>query len=932
MRKIGLVAVLLSVIVNSVCMGQVAGIPVDSNVRIGKLENGLTYYIRHNEEPKDQANFYIAQKVGSILEEENQRGLAHFLEHMCFNGTVHFPGNGVVKYCESIGVQFGGDLNAYTSIDETVYNIDNVPMSVPHALDSCLWILHDWADGLLLNGDDIDKERGVIREEWRSRRNATTRMYEQLLPKAYPGNKYGERMPIGLIEVIENFSYQELRDYYERWYRPDQQGIVVVGDIDVDIVEEKIKEIFSTIEPIQNPAERYYLEIEDNIDPIICMAKDREQKYAQTYIFLKHDAIPLEMKSTMPYYIISAMNNLLASMFANRMEELAQLPEPPFIQARVADDDYLLSKTKGALAGVVVSDEESFTTSVSTLYREMLRALRNGFTASEFDRASAELLAYVESAYKQREKKQSASYCQEYVRHFIDNEPIPGIEFEYSMLQQLFQSISVEHVNSYLRDLVSETDNMVVFCMLPDKEGVVYPSEIELESILEQVRAEVIEPYTDDFIDEPLIDELPTAGSVVKTSTSIEGYKKFTLSNGAKLYLKSTDFNADEILFEAYSKGGLSLYSMDEALNLKVASDLISIGGLGKFKSTDLNKVLAGKQLAIGRSIGTYSESVAGNTTPKDLETFMQLIYLSFTSFRMDNDAFESWKNRAKALLKNDAEVPMSVFNDSLSSSMYDYHPLVTKLKMEQVDLIDYDRVMQIASERFANASDFSFVFTGNISEEQLIPLAELYIASLPSTGEREKSKNIRPLSKSAKEIVFQKSMQQPMATVVYTDNTKMRYNQKNRLLISVAAQILDIVYTEEIREKEGGTYGVSTSGSLLYSPSGRAMLRIVYQTDPSKYETLNERIEQILSEAANGDVSSENLQKVRDYMLKNHDDGLRQNDLFHSTMVNYIATGVNMNDGYRKEMERLSTDMVAKTIKKIIKSKSRIKIVMYDK
>ncbi len=912
---------------------QVPNIPIDPQVRVGKLENGLTYYIRHNEEPKGQANFYIAQKVGSIIEAEGQEGLAHFLEHMCFNGTEKFPGNRIVKYCESIGVQFGGDLNAYTSLDETVYNIDNVPLSVEGAVDSCLWILHDWADGLLLLPEEIDKERGVITEEWRSRRDASQRMYEQLLPKVYPdGNPYSNRLPIGLIETIQNFPYQALRDYYEKWYRPDQQGIVVVGDFDVDEMEKKIVSIFSTIAKPVNPAERFYVQVPDNKEPIIAMAKDKEQQYVQSYIFMKHDDIPDEMKNTLNYYITLYAKQVSRRMAAQRLAELAELPEPPFIDAAIMDDDYFISKTKGAFTGIMISNEAGFNTAITTLYREMLRILRHGFTASEYERAKAEYLATVESAYNQRAKTTSASYCSEYVRHFIDNEPIPGIETEYALSQQLAPAITVDVINQYVMSLGQTDSNLVVACMLPDVEGVQYPTEKELEALLKKVEEETIEPYVDKVSNEPLMSEMPQKGSVVKSKESILGYTEYTLSNGAKVYHKETDFNADQILFTAYSKGGLSLYDEVEALNLKVTSEVMNVGGLGNFSSTDLTKVLAGKKVSVSMAVNTFSESLSGRATPKDFETLMQLIYLSFTSLRSDEDAFKSWQNKTSALLKNAATDPMTAFNDTLVAKLYGNNPLATQLKLEDVEKIDYARVMEIARERYANAADFSFVFTGNIIADSLLPKVEQYIASLPAQKGKEKQGKVLKLNDKPAVSVFEREMQQPMATVAYMENNKTKYSLKQDLIYSIAMQVLDIVYTEEIREKDGGTYGVSTSGAIRVNPEKRALLQIVYQTDPSRYEGLNEKIEKILQNFAVEGPSEEDVRKVKDFMIKNHKENLQLNGYFNSAMSEYLATDLNIIDGYEETLESITTEDVRKAVASVLKGKNGIKIVMYNK
>ncbi|MCQ2072783.1 MAG: insulinase family protein [Bacteroidaceae bacterium] len=904
-------------------------LPVDPAVRIGQLENGLTYYIRHNEEPKGQANFYIAQKVGSILEEEEQRGLAHFLEHMCFNGSKHFKAGGIVNYCQSIGVQFGGDLNAYTSIDETVYNIDNVPVAVqPTAIDSCLYILYDWADGLSLNDKDIDDERGVIHEEWRQRRNASIRLYEQLLPKIYPGNRYGQRLPIGLVEVIDNFPYQAIKDYYEKWYRPDQQGIIVVGDIDVDDIEARIRKIFGPIQMPANPAERVYIPIEKNAEPIIALAKDKEMPYAQTYIWMKHDPITPDQKLTLDYLITDVAGDLVSMMMSQRFQEMTQQAEPPFIQAQMDDEDFFLSKTEGALTGLVVSSENDYVKAVTTLYREMLRAVRGGFTASEFERAKAELMTYVESAYNQREKKKSYDFCQEYVQNFINGEPIMGIENEYALLQQLAPQIPVEVINAYMQELVSDTC-LVVASMLPDKEGVTYPSEQELKEILAAVAAEDIEPYVDSVSDEPLISELPQPGKVVKTSDSKFGYRLYQLSNGVKVYMKSTDFNKDQIMMNAFSWGGTSLYDESEALNLKNMG-LYTVGGVGSFNVTDLNKVLAGKKASVSPRISMLSEGMNGSTTPKDFETMMQLTYLYFTSPRSDAEAFQSWQTRQKAVLQNAESQPNTALQDSLYFLLYDNNPRNTQMKAADVDNVDYERIMQIGRERFANASDFDFIFTGAIDEEVFVPLIEQYLGSLPVTGAKaEKYRNVSDFGQGVRNLSFDRKMEQEMATVVFFWNGKSKYSLKDILANDIAGQVLDIVYTEEIREKEGGTYGVSVVPGTQNEPSKKSYVQIVYQTDPARALDLNEKIIDILDEFAVTGPSDENMSKIKEYMVKNYNENLRENSFYQSVMREWLTTGVDQLTDWEKTLNKVTAKDVAKSVKKILKQKNSMTLIM---
>ena len=909
---------------------QMPPVPIDPAVRIGHLDNGLTYYIRHNEEPKGQANFYIAQKVGSILEDENQRGLAHFLEHMCFNGTQHFPGNGVIQYCEKIGVKFGADLNAYTSIDETVYNIDNVPVAkVPDAVDSCLWILHDWADGLLLAGDDIDHERGVIHEEWRTRSNAQMRQLETILPRLYPGNRYGERLPIGTMEVVDNFPYQAIRDYYEKWYRPDQQGVVVVGDIDVDAVEAKIKDIFGTIAKPENPAERVYFQVEDNKEPIIVMTTDKEQPYAITQIFCKHEAVPNDAKGSMQYLVYKYAKNLISIMFDQRLSELTQQSNPPFIQAGISDDEFFICKTKHALTGVAVSDEAGFERAVTTVYRELLRGARNGFTASEYDRARAEFMTQLESQYNQREKFKSKKFCKEYVRHFIDNEPIPGIENEFALAQQLAPNIPVEAINQILASLVQD-GNLAVVSMLPQKDGVTYPTEAEVASALAAVAAETIEPYQDKVSDEPLIKELPAAGRVVKTSDSKFGYRKYELSNGAAVYFKKTDFNKDEIIMSGYSWGGKSLYKEGDALNLKCADDIWSIGGVGNFSTTELSKALSGKKVSVKLAIGDYIENVSASSTPKDFETMMQLLYLNFTAPRTDEEAFSSYKSRTYAALKNAESEPMTAFTDSLYSTLFASPWRYRDIKASDVAALDYARMREIAMERFANAADFNFIFAGNVDESVFVPMIEQYIASLPSAGNKDKCSAAPRFNSGNIVNKFDREMEVPMVTNLFLNTGKAKYNAKNIVTFNIAAQALTTILLEEIREKEGGTYGISANGSLMAVPAPGMVLQIVYQTSPDKYEYLNNRVEEIVADFSKNGTTDEVLNKGKEYLLKKFSENQRENKYWNGLFMGYLMDGVDLNTGYESVVKGVTVKDVCKIMSDMLKQGNKGVVIMH--
>ena len=911
---------------------QMPPIPTDPNVRIGKLENGLTYYIRHNELPENRADFYIAQKVGSILEEENQRGLAHFLEHMCFNGTTNFPGKGIINWLETIGVRFGENLNAYTSIDETVYNINNVPVMRDGIVDSCLLILHDWANDLTLDPKEIDNERGVIHEEWRTGQGAMMRMYEQALPKAFEGSKYGHRLPIGTIEVIDNFPYQALRDYYEKWYRPDQQGIVVVGDIDVNKVEAKIKEIFSPIEMPANPAERVYEAVPDNKEPIITIAKDKEQPSTMIYIWHKHPATPNEAKGNMGYLVQNYLFTMIESMLNARLEELRQSAEPPFIDAGSGNNDFLLAKTVEAFVGIAISKDDGIPTALAAIVREIERARKFGFTASEYARAKADYLRMLESAYNERDKMKNNQYVQEYVRHFIDNEPIPGIEMEYTIMNQLAPNIPVEAINSILPQLITD-ENIVINIFGPDKEGMVYPTEAEILDILNKTKAEEITAYVDKVSDEPLMKEAPKAGKIVKTEEGPFGSTALTLSNGVRVVLKTTDFKADEIRMRAFSPGGTSVFGTKEALQLKMLNSVAGLGGLGNFSNVDLEKVLAGKKATIGATVSGLSEGLNGSCSPKDLETLLQLVYLSFTAPRMDDAAFQSFKQRTKASLENQEANPMTALTDTLQMEMYGDHPMAGRIKAEMIDQIDYNRIMEMYKDRFKEAGDFTFLFVGNINLEEAKPLIETYLGGLPTINRKENYQDIKmDIRKGAHKNLFAKQMETPKATVLNIISGYCEYNLKNDLLMTMLSQTMTMVYLETVREKEGASYGVSVYGQLSRGVKDEAIFQIYFDTDPAKREKMEEIVMSELQKVAQEGPRPEHLAKVKEFLLKKHIENAKENGYWLGQLNSYYWHNTDMNTDYEKLVNELGVEDVKNFTKALLDQGNIIEITMTAK
>lgn len=866
---------------------QMPPVPVDKEVRIGKLDNGLTYYIRHNEYPKNQVDFYIAQKVGSILEEDNQRGLAHFLEHMCFNGTKNFPGNSMIKWLESVGVKFGYNLNAYTSIDETVYRISSVPTERIGVQDSCLMILSDWADGLLLEGKEIDEERSVIHEEWRSQLPPNMRILEKLLPEIYPDSRYGHRLPIGTMEVVDNFPHQALRDYYEKWYRPDLQGIVVVGDIDVDRIEGKIKELFSKIEKPVNPAERVYYPVADNEKPIIAFGSDKEQSNYVAQIMFKYDALPDSLKGTMADVTTAYLLDMAQMMLQIRLNEQGQKADAPFALAETIHGEFLMSKTKQAFLLAMIPKGNSFDEGLKAVYREALRAKRGGFTATEYARCRTEYLSQLEKAYNNRNQQENKTLAESYVRNFIDKKPIPGIETEYQMMSMIVNQIPVEAVNQVFSQIVSDK-NLVVLGMMPAREGESCPKDEDILALLSQVEAENIAPYVDNVKDEPLVSELPAAGKVVKENMLSDfGAKEWILSNGAKVILKKTDFKADEINMMAVAKGGTSVYGNDKAADLMFMPAVLEQHGLGNFTNSDLTKLMAGKQVSLKVAFEDYVRSLYGNTTPKDLKTYMEMIYMTFTGLTVTEDEFAAMQNLYKGLIQNQEQNPSFVFQKKVQEFLYT-SPNKQVFGVSDIEKANRDNILSIIHEQLANAADFTFVFSGNFDETELKTLVEQYIASLPSVkGKKQELKynSAVEIKSGSEEKDFTMKMEVPQGSAAVIISGKMPYSFKNRLMASMSAQIISTRLLNEVREKEGAVYSIYTQGSQDRLSEVSVTYQTIFQVKPEKKDRALEIIRSEFEKLAK-ETPAEELDKVKEFMVKQYAENEHTNSYWCSMMA----------------------------------------------
>ncbi len=933
MKKI-LSTILLTLVgaVTMMAQMQMPSIPVDPDVRIGKLDNGLTYYIRHNNWPENRAEFYIAQKVGSIQENDDQRGLAHFLEHMAFNGSKHFKGNELLRWCESIGVKFGTDLNAYTSIDQTVYNISNVPTTREGIVDSCLLILYDWADGLLLEQEEIEKERGVIHEEWRLRTSAQQRMLERDLPKLYPGSKYGHRMPIGLMEIIDNFERPFLQAYYEKWYRPDNQAIIVVGDVDVNKVEEKIKGMFADIKLPENPEKVVKYPVPDNAEPIIVIDKDKEQRYNIMEVLMKHEAFPDTLKGTMTYLITDYIKDAALSMLRDRLKEYAEKPESPFLQAFASDGQYLLSNTVDAFELGFLPKEGQTEAALTAVLTEARRAAEFGFTPTEYNRFKADFTSNLDKQYSNKDKRFNSQFVNQYVQHFIDNDPIPSIDYTYETMKQIIPVIPIEAINEVAKQLISQKDsNLVVLNFNNEKEGAVYPTEDGVKKAIAAARAAQIEAYVDNVKDEPLMTTMPKKGSVKKeTKNDKFGYTELELSNGVKVVLKKTDLKKDQVILRGEGFGGSALYGEKDFANIKMFDDVVEASGLGNFTHTELEKALAGKIASASLSMSTYRQNVSGSSTPKDVETMLQLVYLYFTNINKDQKSFDNMMSTTETMLKNRLLQPENVLNDSVQATFSCHNPRFKSIEASELKNVSYDRVLQIAKERTANAAAYTFTIIGNYDEATIRPLIEQYIASLPSKKKVEKAKKVDTDFKGKVLNHFKHKAETPKAiAVMYWYSNNLPYNLENSIKATIAGQILSMEYLKKIREDASAAYTVGAAASMSRNDfDTEAYILAQCPMKPEKADIAN----QILRDEVNAmakTCDADKLQKVKEYLLKNLGDQRKQNSYWLGRINTWRKYGMDFDTDYEKVVNAQTTESISAFVAELLKAGNAAEVIM---
>jgi len=857
-------------------------LPFDANVRTGTLPNGMKYFIRKNARPEKRAELRIAVNTGSTMENDDQQGLAHFCEHMAFNGSKNFKKNELVDYLESIGTKFGPHLNAYTSFDETVYML-RIPTDSQVYVDKGMQILEDWAHNLSFDTVEINKERGVVIEEWRLGQGAQERMRNKYWPILFKDSRYEVRLPIGKKDILQNAPYDKLISFYKDWYRPDNMAVVLVGDFDIDKMEAMVKQHFSSIPNPTNERKVQQWPVPDHKELRIAKATDKEAPYTLIQIMYKHNKEPFKTEGD---YRNHMMYGLYNGMMGNRLQELAKQSDPPFSFANTSYGG--LVRTKNAYASFAVVKDQGIERGIETLITENERVRRFGFTQSELDRQKKSMMRRMESSFADKDKTESANLTREYISYFLAGEPAPGIAYELELYKKYLNGITLEEVNALCKQWLNATgENCSIVLQAPDKAEVVLPSDEKIKNILTSAAKMDIKPYVDKVSDKPLLAKKPAPGKIVSEKHNDEfDYTELTLSNGAKAIYKKTEFKNDQVLLSATSFGGSSLYSEKDDINANYATAIVQNSGIGEFNQTQLEKYMQGKIARLFNYIGETQEGLSGSASPQDLETLMQMVYLRFTAPRKDVDGFNSFIAQQKSFLENGNSNPESAFNDTVEVTMSNYHPRRKPETLETLKEINHDRALQIYKERFSDASGFTFVFVGNFKTEDLRKNIEEYIASLPSTNSKESWKDVGISHPNGKVEKTVKRGVEPKSSVQIKFHGKATFSAKENMDMQALVKLMQITLRESLREENSGTYGVQCFGSISRVPKEEYSLDIAFGCAPENVKKLTDAAYAEIEKVRKNGCDEKNLTKIKETFRRDRETNLKENNYWSQRIL----------------------------------------------
>lgn len=904
-------------------------IPNDPAVRVGTLESGIKYYIRHNAKDPKRANFHIVYDVGAVQEEDNQNGLAHFLEHMAFNGSKNFPGNALIDYLQSIGVRFGENLNAGTGQELTTYMVTNVPITRDGIIDSVLLVLHDWAGFITLDSKEIDEERGVIREEWRTGNSASRRIMEKEAPVMFNNSIYSKRNVIGNEDVLKSFTYDDLRSFYHKWYRPDMQAFVIVGDFDVDMMEAKLKKTMADIKEFEVKTPKVNVVVDDNEKPLISVATDPEMTGTLVKMIFRHKPIPEKYADRIIAEKNDIVTGLISSMINERLDDISKKENSPFLSAYGSYFNFV-DPFDAFYVAVQGKDNESAKT-LESVYTELLRMQRGGFSNSELERAKANMISRQERAYNNRNDRRNTEFINAYMSNFTSNKPFPTPEYELDLVKKIVAGTTLEEINATAKQLVRE-QNSSILISAPASSTV--PTQAEVLAIVEKTNNSEIEILVEDVKMAALVDESTIkAGKIEKEEAGEFDSKILTLSNGARVILKKTDFKADEVLMNATQYGGYStIENLDDLTSLKFYSYFSGNAGLGAFTQSDLNKVLTGKIASAGIGFGNRTVNINGSSTPKDIETMMQLAYLRVVAPRFEQSDLNVVLNQWRSMLPNIVKTPNYILNETITKTISGDNPraMVNLPSMEMLDKVSLAKMEELYKAQLSNVNGMTFIFTGNFDEQTIRPLIEKYIASLPS------NKSVTPKYgkydvENVKGIVkkeFQTKMETPKVTAMVVYSGNIEWNQQEKLNLNAIEHILNVRYTKSIREEAGGTYGVGVRMSQDQFPRPEYGLIINFDTDKSKIEQLLPIVYKEIDDMMTTGVSEENLKIYKEFAAKK----FAENNIFNGMWSNYLNEfymwGNNNYTNYLKTLEGVTMESVKATAKKAFSQGNIITLV----